>query len=93
MWDYDKDVLVGYGANCHRHRNTWQPGAACKRAFRFCGNTPDETRCLAKKWLLMGLPICSGLRNGKFKHLSNIAREDIPIVPEGELDRRAAELV
>ncbi|CAK0899303.1 unnamed protein product [Prorocentrum cordatum] len=85
--------FVGYGGNCYRHRNTWQPGASCQRAFTFYGNTPEQTRCLAKKWLLMGVGIRSDLKNGKFRHLSEIKRSDIPLIPEAELDRLAAELV
>jgi hypothetical protein len=85
-------VFSGYGANCYRHRNCWQ-NASCKRQFRFAGNTPDETRCIAKQWLLMGLPIRCDLRNGKHQHMDAVARSAIPILPEAELDRRAAALL
>ena len=86
------DVHVGWGANCCRHRNSWE-GNPCKRSFRWAGYTEEQTRCQAKQWLLMGVGIRSQLRNGKQKHLSDIKREDIPLLPEAELDARAAALL
>ena len=85
-------VFSGYGANCYRHRNSWQAGA-CKRVFTFSRNTVDETICIAKRLLIMGAGIRSTLRNGKFKHIDEIPRRDIPVLPEAELDARAATFV
>lgn len=86
-------VFSGYGANCHRHHNSWQPGAACKRVFTFKGCSPDHTRCLAKQWLLMGCRIRSHWHDSKKRHLQDICREDIPLRAEAELDREAAAML
>ena len=80
---------MGFQFNCHK--NDHDP-LQCKRAFTFSSNTFDETRCIAKKWLLMGVDIAASEPDARDQHLRHIARGDIPIVDEAMLDAEAASL-
>lgn len=89
-----KGKIVGWGGNCHRHSNSNdKPGALCKRVFTYSGNTAQETRAIAKKWLLLGAEIAPDDPDARRAHLFGIPRLAIPIEDEAELDAQAAALV
>ena len=88
---YRHGVHIGYGGNCGRHHNIWQPHLQCKRSFTFAGMSPDETRQIAKKWLLMGHSIPND-SDSRRRHLHQIKRRHIPLVPEHVLDTEAASI-
>ena len=84
-------ICIGWGGSCHQHRNVYdEQDTLCKRCFGFLpGESEEHTRCLAKKWLLMGTRIPSGAPVGRHNHLLEIARDAIPVVDEQTLDAKA----
>jgi hypothetical protein len=88
------DSPTGWGGNCHRHSNAAQSkNTACKKEFAYIGHTSDQTRCLVKKWLLMGVDIPSDDPSGRKKHVLDVQRDHIPLCDEAELDAEAAALM
>ena len=85
-------VQIGWGGACACHSNTWQPDIACKKQLTFAANTSDDTRCLVKQWLLLGITIPRDAWNGQYRHVRSIKRVDIALRPEDELDAEAAAL-
>ena len=85
------DICIGIGGNCRKHRNVLdEPHTFCKRFFGFLlGESEEHTRCLAKKWLLMGARIPSVSHMGRHNHLFGIARDAIPVCDEQTLDAGA----
>jgi hypothetical protein len=52
---YREGLHIGWGGTCRQHANSWDTDEVCKRSICFGRNTSDETRCLVKQWLLMGV--------------------------------------
>ena len=59
----------------------------CRKTFRALHGDDGEARCLAKQWLLMGMDISAAALDGRTRHVYDIRRADIPLVPEADLDR------
>ena len=82
---------VGWGANCNKHHV--KGACACKKPFRcVIGSSLPETLCIAKQWLLMGEAFAYHSALSRFQHCG-IKREEIPLEPESELDRKAAHIL
>ena len=87
---WKENVQIGWWANCNRHFDS--TGRACRKMITFVNDSPDQCRCLAKQWLLMGAKIKCGDPAGRRKHVRDIKREDIVLRDEAELDAMAAAL-
>ena len=90
VWNTQENVQIGWNANCNRHFDS--TGRPCRKTITFVNDTPDQCRCLAKQWLLMGAKIKCGDPAGRRKHVRDIKREDIVLRDEAELDAMAAAL-
>ena len=85
-------VFSGWGANCLCHHNHGD-AVRCTKSFLFSTNTEAETRCIAKKWLLMGVEIPKWDPDGRQQHVIDIRRNQIPLVDEDVLDAAADALL
>ena len=87
---WKENVQIGWWANCNRHFDS--TGRTCRKMITFVNDSPDQCRCLAKQWLLMGAKIKCGDPAGRRKHVRDIKREDIVLRDEAALDAMAAAL-
>ena len=86
-----QSIHSGWGGNCLCHTNGGG-GNPCQKNMAFGTNTPQETKCLIKKWLLMGLEIPAGPQS-RTQHALDVKRSMIPLEDEASLDALAAQLV
>jgi hypothetical protein len=84
---------TGWGGNCHRHRNAGNCKKSCKKELTYGNLSPDECRCIIKKWLLMGVDIPADSASGQVDHVRGIPRHAIPVIDEDILDAEAAALM
>jgi hypothetical protein len=84
---------TGWGGNCNRHRNAGNCKKSCKKELTYGRLSPDECRCIIKKWLLMGVGIPADSPSGQVDHVRGILRHDIPLIVEHILDQEANALL
>ena len=84
-------IHTGWGGNCLCHTNGGG-GNPCQKNMAFGANTSQETRCLIKKWLLMGRDIATAGPQSRTQHAIDIRRSMIPLEDEASLDALAAQL-
>ena len=90
VWNKEGNAQIGWNANCNRHFDS--TGRPCRKYLAFVDHTPDQCRCLAKEWLLMGVEIKCGDPGGRRKHVLDIRREHIVLRAEAQLDAMAEAL-
>ena len=93
---WSEGLCVGWGANCGCHFSPKRQGTNALRCKKSIGATAtctlDEAHGLAKQWLLAGLEIPAGRRDGRADHLGT-HRHHLPLRTHEELDADAAALM
>ena len=68
-------AVIGWGATCRRHTNSWEPHIVCKRQLAFGGLSEAECRTRMKMWLLAGMDIPEGEDDGRQQHFAILPRD------------------
>ena len=82
--------MIGWGATCRRHTNSWEPHIVCKRQLAFGGLSEAECRTRMKMWLLAGMDIPEGEDDGRQQHFAILPRDVLlPLLTDEYMDREA----
>lgn len=90
----ERDVKIGWGATCYRHRNADDDAKSphCKKQITFGVEGLTDEACIRrlKLWLLAGFAIGIDSRTGRRDHVKIDARIMTDELTDAELDARLA---